>query len=457
MDRVAVIGAGVAGLSAARTLQDELPEVRVDVLERSDRVGGLVETERTSEGFLIEHGPDSLVTHDAAGIDMARMLGLEDSFVTDSPAPRRAYMASGSDLLPLPPALLAMTPRTAIGLLASPRLTLHGKARFLMEPFVPRRGTSDDESVAGFFTRRFGQEMAEKLVDPMLRGIYATPTDDLSMHAAMPRLTALEKSSGSVALGVTLARLKRRSRLPGVVSFRSGMSELTDALAASVRGGIDLQTEVRSVTRSSGGRLRLETQNGKVREVDAMVVSTPAWAAARILRPLDEELASLLEQIEYAPHFSMAMAWPSDRVPHPMEGTGFLVSHDQDRFITACTWSSRKWPGVAPTGWELLRVFAADASIADEEGAERALGDLRDLMGITQRPTFVRIRRHQQLMPQRRVGHLDLVSRIESRAAQVGRIALAGNCLGTIGIPACIAGGISAAQHLRVAAGHTGG
>lgn len=247
-----------------------------------------------------------------------------------------------------------------------------------------------------------------------------------------------------------MARLKRRSTLPGVVSFRSGMSELTDALATSVRGGIDLRTEVRSVTRSPGGRLRLETDNGEVRAVDAMVVSTPAWAAARILRPLDEELASLLEQIEYAPHFSMSMAWPSDCVPHPMQGTGFLVSHDQDRFITACTWSSRKWPGVAPAGWELLRVFAADASIPDEEGAERALGDLRDLMGITQRPSFVRIRRHQQLMPQRRVGHLDLVSRIERRAAQVGPIALAGNCLGTIGIPACIAGGTSAALRLCV-------
>ena len=448
MDRIAILGAGVAGLAAAHTLQNEAPGTDFSVLERSERVGGLIETERTSEGFLIEHGPDSLVTHDTAGVDLARALGLADHFVTETPVPRRAFIAKGSDLLPLPPALLAMSPRTALGLLASPHLTASGKARFLIEPFVPRRRTSGDESVAGFFTRRFGTELAEKLVDPMLRGIYATPTDELSMHAAMPRLAALEKRAGSVALGVTLARLERKNGLPGMVSFRSGMGQLTDALATSVGGKIQVRAEVLSVTGTPSGSLRLKMATGDTREVDAMAVAIPAWAAARILRPLDEELAELLGEIEYVPHFSMSMAWPSSHVPHPMRGTGFLVSRDQRRFITACTWSSRKWPGCAPKGSALLRVFADDATISGEEASTRVLSDLKDLMGIEKPPVLVRIRRHQRLMPRRRVGHLDLVARIEKRAAEVGRITLAGNCLGTIGIPACVTGGIAAARRL---------
>ncbi len=448
MDRVAIIGAGVAGLAAARTLQEVAPAVSVEVFESSDRVGGLVETERTSEGFLIEHGPDSLVTHDTAGIDMARALGLESQFLTESSVPRRAYMADGSHLVPLPPAMLAMSPRSALGLLASPRLSLRGKARFLVEPLVPRRRGNGDESVAAFFTRRFGGELAQKLVDPMLRGIYATPTDDLSMHAAMPRLAALERRSGSVTTGVTLARLKRSHGLPGVVSLRSGMGELTETLAASLGSRIHLRTSVRSVTGAAGGRLRVETAGGDGREFDAIIVAIPAWAAASMLRPLDRELADLLERIEYAPHFSMSLAWPSGQVPHPMEGTGFLVARDQHRFISACTWSSRKWPGCAPEGWALLRVFAGDASVPDDVATARVLADLRDLMGIVERPALVRIRRHQRLMARRRVGHLDLVSQIENRAAAIGRVALAGNGLGMIGIPSCIAGGTAAARRL---------
>jgi len=380
--RVAILGAGAAGLAAAHTLRREAPETEFDVLEGLDRVGGLVETERTREGFLIEHGPDSLVTHDMAGVDMACNVGLADRFVTETSVPQRAYLASGTELLPLPPGLLAMSPRTTLGLLASPRLTPRGKARVLLEPFVPRRREPGDESVAEFFSRRFGSELAEKLVDPLLSGIYATPTADLSMHSALPRLTALEKRSGSVALGVTLARMKRRSRLPGVVSLRSGMGELTDALADSVRDRIRLSAEVRSVSRGPHSTLRLEMASGETREVDAMTVAIPAWSAARILRPLDRELANSLEQIEYAPHFSMSMAWPAAQVPHPMEGTGFLVANDQHRFITACTWSSRKWPSCAPEGWVLMRVFGGDATVAAEEAAARVRSDLRDLMGI---------------------------------------------------------------------------
>jgi oxygen-dependent protoporphyrinogen oxidase len=446
--RVAIVGAGVSGLAAAYTLRSRSPQTEVLVLERSTRVGGLVETERTADGFIIEHGPDSLVTHHPAAVEAACRLGLKKRFVTGAPAPRRAFIARGAELVPLPPAMLAMTARTAFALLGSPLLSPSAKARFLAEPLMPRRRVGGDESVAEFFDRRFGREVTRKLIEPLLCGIYATPTSELSMHAAMPQLAAMEQNAGSVALGVMLARARRRTNLPGAVSFRSGMAELTEALAQTLPGRIHVRTEIRSVERAASGRLRLCIADGGSLDVDGLIIAAPAWTAAHILASLDRELGAMLGEIEYTPLVSMSLAWPRRRIPRALDGTGFLVAPEERRFITACTWSSEKWPARAPAGWALLRVFAADTGATEAELVDRSRADLRELMGIRDPPALVRIRRSPRLMSKRRVGHLELTGRIQRHAAEIGSIALAGNAVGTIGIPACIASGIEAAQRV---------
>lgn len=439
--RLAVIGAGVSGLSAARAA---VGRAEVTVLEASARAGGLVHTER-AHGLLVEHGPDCLATGKPAGLRAVRELGLENEIV--HALERRSYVLSEGALHPLPAGLLAMSPDAGLELLRSPLLSPGAKARMLLEPLIPRGPDRSDESVGEFFERRLGREVVDRVVDPLLGGIYGADAWRLSLRAVLPALAETGRTHRSLA-----SRLARRASPSagkggaGIVSLRSGMGALPEALAAELAGRVRTRAEVRAVERTARG-FRIRSQDGARMEVDAVVVATPPWRAAELLEGIDPDLAAHLDRIRPARLDAVTLAWPREAVRCPLVGTGFVVAADEPRRLRACTWTSQKWPSRAPDGVALLRAFLRDgAGASDDEMVGVARAELREVLGIEAAPLFVRVTRRERALPIYEVGHPGRVAAIEARVAAHGALALAGNAYRGLGIPDCIASGEAAAE-----------
>ena len=447
--RFVVVGAGIAGLAAARALQQGAPDAEIVVLERDTRIGGLVETEHTPEGFLLEHGPDSLLAGKPAGLRAIAENGLSDEVQAPPSGVRQSYVARAGTLFPLPPGLISGNASVSAMMLA-PLFSLQGRARMALEPLMPRRREESDESVADFFERRFGREMVERLIDPVFRGVYSTPTERLSLRAVMPHLALLERKHGSLARAMS-----RRASLsgsgtsaaPSAVTLRSGMASLPAALARSLKDAIRRGVSATHLERTPRGISIALGEHGKL-EADGVVLATPAPTAARLLAELDPELSEAIAAIRLGRLDTVTFGFRRDEVPHTLDGTGFVVDGAQRRALTACTWSSSKWEGRAPEGHALLRCFLAAPDASDAELIEAAQVDLLALMGIEARPTLVRVRRRAEALPRYEVGHLERTAAILSRAREHQHLALAGNAYGGMGLPDCIESGLAAAAQL---------
>ncbi|MFW6067475.1 MAG: protoporphyrinogen oxidase [Myxococcota bacterium] len=445
--RLVVVGAGVAGLATARAALDARPDLDVCVLEREPRVGGLVETERTAEGFVVEHGADCLVTSKPAGLETARRVGLEDDVVTGEGAPRATFMAQQDALVPLPPGLAFGIPVTARQMLRTPVLSFAAKLRMALEPLVPLSEGDADESVAAFVERRFGRGFLDRVIEPLLGGIHGAPADVLSLQACLPRLRELERAYGSVVLGMrrqARERAMQGAAAPPVVSLRGGMASLPEALARSLGPRVRTGVGVRAAARH-GADFRLALDDGGTLDADALVVAAPAHVAAGLVAPLSPALATLLGRVRHGRLDCVTFGWGPREVGHPLAGTGFLVPRGEGRPTRACSWSSTKWPGRAPKGSVLIR-SVLDAPEADDDAlVEAARRDLRDLMGIEAAPSLVRVRRRTHGLPIYAVGALERLREVREEAAELGAFAFAGNAHGGIGVPDCIQSGREAA------------
>ena len=329
-----MIGGGVCGLSAAVAIEESSHEAVL--FEASDRVGGLVHTERTAGGLLLEHGPDAVLASKPAAMPAFRAFGLEEQVVNPKSG---AFVLRGGDLHPLPAGLLAMGPGVGWQMLRSPLFSVAGKARFLLEPFVPARRTDDDESVASFFTRRFGAEVADRLVDPLFGGIYGSATSELSMRSVMPHLPKSEREHGSItgSLIRTLTKPKKRSssptparRGPPLVGLRDGMGSLCDRMAERLGERIHTNAAVRSVRPESDG-YRLALEEGSAPRFDAVIVATPAWHTAAIVETLDPDVAAQLGEITASGVDSVTLSFARADCPRALTGTGFVVPRSESR------------------------------------------------------------------------------------------------------------------------------
>lgn len=444
---VIVIGAGVAGLAAARALRDAGLDALV--LERTGRAGGLIETERTPDGFVIDHGADCLLTTKPAGLEACRAVGLGDAIVTGEGS-RKSFIVHDGRLLPLPSGLLAMQPGAVVGVMRSPLLSARAKARLALEPFMPR-GPADDESVEAFVSRRFGRELLDRLVEPLVGGLYGGDGRVLSMEACLPQLRALERDHGSLFRASLRRSRPRPGALPWMVALRDGIGSLPDAMARDLGDALRTGVTVTSVERRAGGFAVL-TDAG-VLEARGVVVATPAFVAAPLLAGLSPELADDLSAVRHPPIDCVSLAWARRDVPHPFDGTGFLVATGEPMTTRACTWASEKWPGRAPAGMALVRCVMRAPDADDAELVEVARGELRDLLGVSATPVLTRVRRHARATPVFEVGHRDRAAAMASRASDLGAIALAGNAHGGVGIPDCVASGQRAAAAIVTALG----
>lgn len=453
--RVVVVGGGVAGLAAAHRLVENatrgVPSPEVVLLEASSRLGGVVAT-HARDGFLLEDGPDSFVTDKPWGLALCRRLGLEGELTGTNDAYRRVFVVRDGRLVVVPEGFALLAPTRTLPLLATPIFSLRGKLRMMGEVLVRSRAGDDDESIGAFVRRRMGPEALDRLVEPMVAGIYSADPDALSLKATFPQFLDMERKYGSV---IRALRARRRAasepeatgpRYGLFVSLRQGMQALVDALAARL-AAVTVRTGVTAaaVEATPGGRWRVRTSTGEEVSADAVILALPAYASAALLRDVDADLAALLDAIPYATTAVLNMAFRRQDVPHPLDGFGFVSPRAEGREVAACTFSSVKFPGRAPEGADLLRVFASGAQ-DDRALEESARRELRELLGVEAPPLFVEIRRHPRSIAQYPVGHLGRLEAIRARLRPHPGLALAGTGFEGAGVPGGIRSGEVAAE-----------
>jgi oxygen-dependent protoporphyrinogen oxidase len=436
---VAVIGAGVSGLAAAYELRKRQRSVLV--LERDQRAGGIIRTERVGE-FTIDAGPDALLIQKQAALELCNELGLGNRLVPTK-LPRTAFVLRNGRLHPLPGASVLGFPTRLRPLFASTLFGLSAKLRMAAELFVPRSNTTDDESIAAFVRRRFGPEAATYIAEPLLAGIHAGDAERLSMRALFPRLVEAEARAGSV---IRAFRSEARPVTPDGVfrSFPNGLAELIDGLMKALPAdAVQCGSAVTGI--ESGDGFTIHVASRPPIKARSVVLAIPAFASADLLRPFDPELSAACASIRYLSTATAVFAFPRQAIRHDLKGTGFVVPRAEGISITAGAWVSSKWPHRAPEGQALLRAFlggARDPDVLTRTDAElsgAALADLRTILGINGEPTMTRVYRWNRSSPQQEVGHGGLMRRIDaSLAAHRGLYISAAGFRG-VGIPDSIA------------------
>jgi oxygen-dependent protoporphyrinogen oxidase len=436
---VAVVGAGVSGLSAAYELRKR--KRSVIVLEREQRAGGIIVTERVGE-FILDAGPDALLVQKPAAVALCNELGLADRLIPTK-LPRTAFVLRDGELHPLPSASILGFPTRLKPLFKSTLFGLPAKFRMAAELVIPRAANTDDESIAGFVRRRFGPEAVTYIAEPLLAGIHAGDVERLSMRALFPRLIDAEARVGSVI------RAFRREHAPpnadGVFrSFPNGLAELVDGLMKAVP---------KESVRLGSNATRIEQGNGFTIHIDgkpsvharSVILAIPAFASAELLRPIDEELSAACGSIRYLSTATVVFAFPRHAVLHNLKGTGFVVPRAEGISITAGAWISSKWPHRAPEGQALLRAFLGGArdphvlSKTDNELINAALGDLTKILGIRGLPIMTRVYRWNRSSPQQEVGHANLIKRIDAKLALHPGLFVSAAGFRGVGIPDSIA------------------
>jgi oxygen-dependent protoporphyrinogen oxidase len=439
---VAVIGAGITGLTTAHHLARQ--GFSVVVAEAEPRPGGAIGTTRAG-GFLVEHGPNSLLDTNPSLHQLFAALGLTERRVYASDQARNRYIVRDGRLHALP-----MSPPA---LLRSQLLSRRGKLRLLAEPLVRRAPADAEETLAEFVERRLGREFLDYAIDAFVAGVYAGVPHRLSVRDAFPKLHRLEERYGGVFKGAILGRRERQrsgqqaKQSARMFSFREGLQTLVDALAAERGPGLRLgQRLTRLAPHGSGYSLEFATATGR-QELRARVVlmAIPAHAYPQVQSGLDlEEARQALAQIEAPPVSMVFLGYRQQPAGHALDGFGFLIPTCEHRRILGTLFSSSLFPDRAPAGGAALTTFVGGmrqpelAGLSDEDLLALVRHDLADLLQITAPPDEVVIRRWQRAIPQYQVGHRALIAALERTETRHPGLFLHGNFRGGISVGDCI-------------------
>lgn len=462
--RIAVVGGGISGLAAALRIVEKAPSCRLEILERDARLGGVLETVQ-QDGFQVELSADNFITTVPWGVELCRRIGLGDQLIETNPAYRQTCVVRKGRLHKLPDGFLMMAPSRLWPLATTPLLSSWGKLRAAIEYFIPPRRTEGDESMAHFVRRRLGKEVFERLVEPLVSGVYAADMERLSVEATLSQFREMELQYGSLIRAMR-ARMRQQpkskssdsgARYSLFVTPRRGLSSMVEAISARLPpGAVRLGAEVDRLEPAPGGGWLLSgrglLEEPAARTFDAVVLATPAGSAARLLAPIDAEATGLLGGIEHSGTAIVSVGFRREQVVHPLNSMGAVVPAIENIPILAISFSSQKYAHRAPEGHVLLRVFVGGAqrpelaAMPDDQLVPLVMDHLRRLLGIRGEPVYCRTAHWPGTMPQYHVGHKQVVERIRARLKAIPGIALAGNYLQGVGIPHCIDTGQRAAE-----------
>ncbi len=465
MKRIVIIGGGVSGLGAAYTLKElqaENGDMEFVLLEKQDRLGGQVITEKIN-GFTVEGGPDCVIRDKTATYDFAKKIGIYEDLINTQTENQGTFILNDGKLEPLPEGVMMMVPTKFSPFVQSALLTWRGKLRAGMDLFIPRSKGLDDESLGSFVTRRFGREVLDKIAEPLVGGIHASDPETMSLKATFPRFLQYEKDKRSLIIAMLSAKRKMAKAAPSFskgpertlfVSFKNGMQELIDGLENGIgQEHLQMTSAVERVEPKTGGKAGYDVvlRNGERIEADAVIMTTLSYACADLIENFDKELSDSLLEIPCVSSATINLAYKREDVPHDLRGYGFLVPQVENRQIMASTWTSSKWPGRAPEGYVLLRTFAGgafnqDLAFQDNERIVRVMRhELQDILGITAEPYFSRVFHWKASMPQYSMGHTDRVEKIEELTAGHGGLFITGASYRGVGVPDCLNNGKEAA------------
>jgi oxygen-dependent protoporphyrinogen oxidase len=444
--------------------------VDVALLEKSDRVGGVIQSERI-DGFLIERGPNSSQGSEEL-IALVEELGVTGDLVEGDPkAPAYVYFKGQLHAVPSGPGAF----------IKSKLLSLSGKLRIAREPFVAARRSDLEESVASFARRRIGREAAERMVAPFVSGIYAGDAEKLSVQAAFPRLANLETGYGGLFRGMfAKAREAKRARKSAAAvldkaaptrrrlcSFRDGMAFLPETLASTL--GEDLITNCEELRipdcglrvqssedpKSAGFTINFDRRgNDDALTCAQLIIAAPSRVASRLVSPISDELSGLLGEIEYAPLSIVSLAYDESTIATRLDGFGFLVPPVEKMNILGCVWNSSLFEGRAPEGKALVTVFIGGArnpdaaKLPDHDLVSMAHGELQGVLGISSDPQVIAITRYERSIPQYNLGHFARVQRIESILRGLPGLHLIGNYLHGVSTGDCVKNADQAAREI---------
>ena len=465
--RVAVVGGGLSGLSAAHCLIELSQETELSLdltlFEAAPRTGGMIATKRIDD-YLVELGADSFITNKPAGVNLCRRLGIEDELIPTEDAWRKSLVLRKGKPVEVPEGFMLLSPAKVWPILKSPIFSWSGKLRMGWERFIPAKKTvADDESLASFVTRRFGRELLDRLVQPLVGGIYTSDPEKLSLRATLPRFLDQEQQYGSlIKASRTQAKNQSSAEKSGsgaryglFTAPKNGIQTILDTLRAKVEASAIIRGDcpISNVQKSDNGWL-VTTSSGETEQFDAVILALPTHKAAEVLRDVSPELADDLRGIEYASSAIVVSGQKLSDIKHPLAAFGLVIPEIENRDVIAVSFSSRKFPGRAPDGRVVLRTFVGGAmhpekmQLSDDEMKHTVRKELADMLGVSGEPDFEEVVRYENSMPQYYVGHLDRVASIEARVAQFSGLELAGNAYRGVGIPDSIASGESAAERV---------
>src|SRR5271165_18921 len=469
-EKTVVIGAGITGLICAYYLQQwSLP---VLLLEASNHPGGLISTTRR-KGFLFESGPQCPRFNELLW-KLIGELNLESEFVRGNPRAKRYIVKNGR---------LCRAPLSPSSLIGTRLLGLKSKFRILSEPLRSSRPPDNEETVANFVIRKFGEEILDYLVDPILSTVFFGDARKMGMESAFPALVRWERESGSLARGALAARkssprvihspglaeqspaaagarLNVADALPSLGTFRQGMGTLTGALAERLGGNICFSARTESLSLASGnGQLqsiwKVRLAGGKEILAENLVLSVPAFEAARLLTDTAAHLSSLLAAIPYAPMAIVSVGFDRSAVHHPLDGFGFMVPR-REGMKTFCTiWNSSLFEGRAPEGKVLMTSYleaspdGALLALSDDVLAQTVEAETEKILGATGKPVERQVCKYPQALPQYNLGHAERVAAIRTALGGFSNLHLAGNYLNGRSIGDCAEIGFRAAESIR--------
>jgi oxygen-dependent protoporphyrinogen oxidase len=466
--QVAVVGAGLSGLTAAYYLRRQLPQAQVTILEASDHYGGVIHTEHR-DNWLIEHGADCFSVNPPDALQLCEDLGLADQLIEPLEKGRRAMISRGSTLLNVPEGFVLMRPTKLWEVMKSPLLSWRGKIRLAAERFVKKRQSNEDESLASFVRRRLGKEVHDRLVQPLVAGIYTADAEKLSMDATMPQFVTMERQHGSLigasshSRGSTAETLEKESSGARYGQFRvfpEGMSRLfTSIIDTFPPDTIRYQTAIQSLTLKSQSteshpRWELKTTSGRQLDFDGVLLALPGPVLHDLLLPLSTRAADLLAKVEYASSAIVLLGVPRSQIARLPEAFGFVCPAIDGRPILAASFASHKFPGRAPQDHVLIRVFIGGALApemlqhSDDELTKIASQEMRELIGMQGSPTWTAVQRWMRAMPQYHVGHRERAQQIESAVSELPHLEIAGNALHGVGIAPVVGTAKRAAHRL---------
>lgn len=464
MTRIVVVGAGLSGLSTAYMVEHLARqagfEVDVRVVEKEQRSGGKILSIR-EEGYLCEWGPNGFLDNKPATLNLCHDLQISKRLLRSDDNARKRFIFADDELQRLP--------ENGLSFFRSNLISWPGKMRLGFEPFIPRRTDSRDETLADFGRRRLGAEALERLISPMVSGIFAGDPESMSLRSCFPRIHELEQTYGGLVKAMLkLSRQKRADIKAGkavasaagpggvLTSFKGGMQELTSTLASSLSRAPQTGAAVSTIAPKGEGFL-LSFADGTQLSAEIVVTAAPAYAVAEMLAGSLPVVSSILGDIPYAAMNVVCFGYEREQIERNLDGFGYLIPHSEGRSILGTLWDSSIFPGYrAPEGKVMLRSMMGGATnpaaveLSDDEIKRLTLADLKQTMGIDCEPEFVRIFRHQQAIPQYTRGHAQRLAAIASSMQGRPDLILSGNSFSGIGLNDCVMASRRAADQVLV-------